>query len=132
MQRWKSVSDVKALGIVHAATGQLKLKISELMSTTKKTWEEVPRGAVKALNSYPRDARNGSAPSEVRDNLQVSFMLLDDRAKNAKHSAALTRRRVAKLEGAGAFRAPRPGLQAGVSGQLDYMYHNPKQLRTIF
>ena len=109
VQRYKSVGDVNALGLVDRAIQQLKLKISEILSTrADKTWVDVLPDAVKALNSYPKDVLHGAAPKEVLGNPQVRFMLLEDQAKNATHNTQLTKRRAAKLTETGAYREPLP------------------------
>ena len=102
---------MNALGIVDRAIQQLKLNISEMLSTNKdRTWVDALPDAVKALNSYPKDVLHGATPSEVRggEDPQVKFMLLEDQAKNAETNTALTKRRVAKLAETGAFRAALP------------------------
>ena len=69
VQRYKSVGDVNALGLVDRAIQQLKLKISEILSTrADKTWVDVLPDAVKALNSYPKDVLHGAAPKQVLGN----------------------------------------------------------------
>ena len=109
VQRYKSVGDVNALGLVDRAIQQLKLKISEILSTrADKTWVDVLPDAVKALNSYPKDVLHGAAPKEVLGNPQVRFMLLEDQAKNATHNTQLTKRRAAKLTQTGAYHEPLP------------------------
>ena len=108
-QRYKSIGDVNALGLVDRAIQQLKLKISEILSTrAAKTWVDVLPDAVAALNSYPKDVLHGAAPKDVRTDKQVNFMLLEDQAKNAETNMQLTRRRATKLTEAGGFRAPLP------------------------
>ena len=93
-QRYKSVGDVNALGLVDRAIQQVKVKISEILATREdKTWVDVLPEAVAALSSYPKDVLHGAAPKDVRGDPQVKFMLPEDQAKNAETNTQLTRKR---------------------------------------
>ena len=131
-QRYKSVGDVNALGLVDRAIQQLKLKMSEILSTrAEKTWVDVLQDAVKALNSYPKDVLHGAAPTEVQNVPKVRFMLLEDQAKNAETNTKLTQRRTAKLTAEGGFRAPLPESTSKFKRGAQATYGEVKQVASI-
>ena len=106
--RFKAVGDVNALGIIDAAIQKLKIKIGELMAANDKgTWVEYLPKATEMLNKTPKpQLLHGAAPSEVRNDQQVRFMLLQDQANNIEHNRAQTAKRVDKLQETNSFRAP--------------------------
>ena len=130
--RYKSVGDVNALGLVDRAIQQLKLKMSEILSTNaEKTWVDVLPDAVKALNSYPKDVLHGAAPRQIRTDPQVRFMLLEDQAKNAETNTKLTQRRATKLTAEGGFRAPLPESTSKFKRGAQATYGEVKQVASI-
>ena len=130
--RYKSVGDINALGLVDRAIQQLKLKMSEILSTNaEKTWVDVLPDAVKALNSYPKDVLHGAAPRQIRTDPQVRFMLLEDQAKNAETNTKLTQRRAAKLTTEGGFRAPLPESTSKFKRGAQATYGEVKQVASI-
>ena len=132
VQRYKAVGDVNALGLVDRAIQQLKLKISEILSTREeKTWVDVLQVAVDALNHTPKDVLHGAAPTEAQNIPQVRFMLLEDQAKNAEKNTQLTRRRTAKLTSEGGFRAPLPESTSKFKRGAQATYGEVKQVANI-
>jgi hypothetical protein len=86
---------------------QLKKKLAELSSTTKRTWPDLLQQAVSALNATPKPGvLHGDSPEEVKDDPEVQFLLQQDQAKCFRHNTMLTEQRQARLESDGAFRAP--------------------------
>ncbi len=71
--------------------GLLKRKLAEMHATTKKSWAINLQAAVAALNSTPKPAvLHGDAPSEVKDNPKVTFMLMQDQARDLQHNKKIT------------------------------------------
>jgi hypothetical protein len=111
IQRFRSVGDINALGLVDRAIQQLRLKIAEMMAKSETgNLKDVLSYAVNALNDQRRtDVLHGARPEQVRGNPEIRFMLLEDQAENAEHNRNLTAKRVARLAAAGAYREPLPG-----------------------
>jgi len=151
-QRFKAVGDVNALGLVDRAVQTLKAKIAEISSRSRQTWPNLLQQAVSSVNSIPKPVLLGDAPEEVRDDDEVVFQLLQQQARNFKHNQQLTEKRQAKLQDAGAFRAPLPGstskfkrgfqatygdvqrvqsVRGGTVTATDGSRHSVKQVRTV-
>ena len=91
VQKFKDAGDLNALGLLDRQIGLLKRKLAEMHSTTKKSWAINLQAAVAALNSTPKPAvLHGDAPAEVKDNPKVTFMLMQDQARDLQHNKKIT------------------------------------------
>ncbi len=122
-QAYKAVGDVNAIGVVDRAIQTLKRKLAELAAKTGRSWPSLLQQAVRSINDTPKPGvLHGDAPSEVRDDADVQFLLLQDQARALQHNKKLTARRQDNLEDTGTFRAPLPEstskIQAGLPGHL--------------
>ena len=102
-----------------------------MMATQEGSWQKLLGKAVKAINDTPKPVLHHEAPSEVLDNPEVSFMLLQDNARALRHNAQLLQSRKARLEGAGAMRAPLPEASKDFKRGHVATYGNVKQLTEI-
>ncbi len=94
VQKFKDAGDLNALGLLDRQIGLLKRKVAEMHATTKKIWAISLQAAVAALNSTPKPAvLHGDAPAEVKDNPKVTFMLMQDQARDLQHNKKTQRRR---------------------------------------
>ncbi len=131
-QSFKAVGDVNAIGVVDRAIQTLKKKLAELAARTGRSWSSLLQQAVGALNDTPKPGvLHGDAPSEVRDDDEVRFMLLQDQARALQHNKKLTERRQDKLEEAGAFRAPLPESTSKFKRGFQATYGDAKQVASV-
>jgi len=131
-QRFKAVGDMNALGVVDRAIQSIKQIIARMMVTSDgESWVDVLPRATKAYNETPKGPLHGSAPSEVRGNPQVTFMLLQDNAQKAAHNERLKDKRVAALQDAGAFRAPLPEATSKFRRSFQPTYGDLKEVRSV-
>ena len=67
VQRFRSVGDINALGLVDRAIQQLRLKIAEMMARSESgDWKEVLQYAVNALNNQRKtDVLHGARQTQV-------------------------------------------------------------------
>ena len=99
-----------SIAIVDRAVGSLKLTLAKMMATRSGSWRAMLQDAVEALNKQPKAVLHHQAPEQVSSDDQVTFMLLQDNARNLLHNKALNERRTKALQDAGSFRAPAQGL----------------------
>ena len=93
---------------------------------------EQPLGASCAgINDTPKPVLHGDAPSEVRDDDDVNFMLQQDQARNLQHNKKLTARRQHALEDAGSFRVPLPDSTSKFKRGFQATYGEVKQKASI-
>ena len=78
-QRFRSVGDINALGLVDRVIQQFRLKIAKMMARSETAdWKEVLPYAVNALNNQRKtDVLHGAKPTQVRHNPEIRFMLLE-------------------------------------------------------
>jgi len=98
-----------SIAIVDRAIQSLKLTVAKMMATQEGSWQKMLGRAVKAINDTPKAVLHHEAPSDVIDNDDVSFMLLQDNARALRHNSQLLQTRKTRLEEAGAMRAPLQG-----------------------
>jgi hypothetical protein len=97
-----------AIAVVDRSIQSLKKTLARIMATQEGSWQKLLAQAVKAINNTPKEVLHHEAPADVLDNPEVSFMLLQDNARALRHNAELLKTRTARLEEAGAMRAPLP------------------------
>ena len=91
VQKFKDAGDLNALGLLDRQIGLLKRKLAEMHATSKKSWAINLQAAVAALNGTPKPAvLHGDAPAEVKDNPKVTFMLMQDQARDLQHNKKVT------------------------------------------
>ncbi len=79
------------MGLLDRQIALLKRKLAEMHATTKKSWAVNLQAAVTALNSTPKPAiLHWDAPSEVKENPKVTFMLMQDQARDLQHNKKVT------------------------------------------
>jgi len=101
----KPKGDRNALAVNDRTMQTLKQDLAQKVGQTGKGWANHLGQVTKEYNERSNSAVHG-APNEVgKENIQT-FMVLQDNAHKFQHNAAVTQRRVAALESAGAFRAP--------------------------
>jgi hypothetical protein len=103
--RVKDPDDVNALGVIDRAIGILKKRLAQESARTKKSWPALLQGVVGAMNKTPKEVLHGAAPEEIRNDPEVTFMLMQEQARAIQHNVRLGERRAGALEG-GHFRAP--------------------------
>ena len=131
-QVFKAVGDVSAIGVVDRAIQTLKRKLAELAGRTGRSWPSLLQQAVGAINDTPKPGvLHGDAPSEVRDDDEVRFMLLQDQARALQHNKKLTARRQDNLEDAGGFRAPLPDSTSKFKRGFQATYGDVKQVANV-
>mgnify|MGYP000606486524 FL=1 len=99
-----------SIAVIDRAVGSLKLTLAKMMATRSGSWRTMLQDAVEALNKQPKAVLHNETPEQVSSNDQVSFMLLQDGARNLLKNKALNERRTKALQDAGSFRAPAEGL----------------------
>jgi transposase InsO family protein len=105
VQKFKEVGDLNALGLLDRQIGLLKRRLAEMHATNGKSWAVNLQAAVAGLNKTPKpDVLHGAAPEEVRDDPEVTFMLMQDQARAMQHNRTITKQKSAQLQEAGAFR----------------------------
>ncbi len=130
-QKFKEVGDVNGIGVIDKAIQSLKQRLSQL-ATDGGTWASVLPRAIAGINNTPKSAvLHGAAPKEVRGNVDVRFMLLQDQAKNMQHNMALTKRREASVEDTGSFRAPLPESTGKFKRSYQATYGEPRQVASV-
>ena len=98
VQKFKDGGDLNALGLLDRQIGLLKRKLTELHTSTGKSWGANLQFAVKALNNTPKpDVLHGAAPAEVRGDPETTFMLLQDQARGIQINKKLTEKRTAAV-----------------------------------
>ena len=131
VQKFKDQGDLNALGLVDRQIGLLKRKLAEMHATTKKSWAVNLPAAVKALNDTPKpDVLHGAAPQEVREDPEVTFMLMQDQARAIQHNQKnVDRKKAALAESGGAFR---PQVALGkFKRNFQATYGDPQQMRKV-
>jgi hypothetical protein len=130
-QRYKAVGDVNAIGVVDRTIQTLKRKLAELAGARARPWSAILDQAVQGMNDTPKPVLHGDAPSEVRGDDDVSFMLQQDQARSLQHNKKLTARRQNTLEDAGGFRAPLPDSTSKFKRGFQATYGDVKQMASI-
>ena len=131
-QAFKSVGDVNALGAIDRTIQTLKRKLAELAGSTGRSWPSLLQQAVSALNSTPKPGvLHGAAPTAVRTDPKVRFLLLQDQARALEHNMELTAKRQDKLEEAGGFRAPLPDSTSKFKRGFQATYGDVKQVASV-
>ncbi len=131
-QAFKSVGDVNALGVIDRAIQTLKRKLAELAGSTGRSWPSLLQQAVSALNSTPKPGvLHGAAPTAVRKDPDIRFMLLQDQARALEHNKKLTAKRQDNLEDAGGFRAPLPDSTSKFKRGFQATYGDVKQVASV-
>ena len=93
--------------------------------------EYLPK-AVQALNDTPKpQLLHGAAPSEVKGDAQVRFMLLQDQAKNIEQNRKQTEKRVDKLQETQSFRAPLPESTSKFKRSFQATFGGVRQVASI-
>jgi hypothetical protein len=131
VQKFKDTGDLNALGLVDRQIGLLKRKLAEMHATTKKSWAINLPLAAKALNDTPKpDVLHGAAPQEVREDPEVTFMLMQDQARAIQHNQKnVDRKKAALAESGGAFR---PQVALGkFKRNCQATYGDPQQMRKV-
>ncbi len=132
MQKFKERGDLNALGLMDRQIGLLKRKLAEMHATTKKSWAVNLQDAVKALNNTPKPGvLHGAAPQDVREDPEVTFMLMQDQARAIETNAKNAERKTAALlqEGGGTFR---PQVALGkFKRNFQATYGDPKEVRSV-
>jgi len=105
---WKSKGNASPNDIAvldRAIQGVRKDIASRLLESPDKQWSDVLNASLvahnRSINSALRDA-----PADVAKEPILQFLLLSDNAKKIQHNNALAKKRVAKVQQAGAFRRP--------------------------
>ena len=105
---WKSKGNASPNDIAvldRAIQGVRKDIASRLIESPNKQWSDVLNASLvahnRSINSAVRDA-----PADVAKEPILQFLLLSDNAKKLSHNNALAKKRVAKVQEAGAFRRP--------------------------
>lgn len=108
VQKFKDPLDLNSMGLLDRNGGLLKKKLMELHNANNNTWATNLPAALKALNSTPRPGvLHGAAPSDVLNEPEVEFMLLQDQARALAENHRQTRKKTQALNDAGGvFRAP--------------------------
>ncbi len=131
-QVFKAVGDVNAIGVVDRAIQTLKRKLAELAAKTGRSWPSLLQQAVKSINGTPKPGvLHGDAPSEVRDDVDVQFLLLQDQARGLQHNKKLTAKRQDNLEDTGTFRAPLPESTSKFKRGFQATYGDVKQVANV-
>ena len=130
-QRFKAVGDVNAIGVVDRAIQTLKRKLAELAAKLGSPWSSLLDRAVQGLNDTPKPVLHGDAPSEVRGDDEVGFMLQQDQARSIQHNKKLTTRRQTALEDAGGFRVPLPDSTSKFKRGFQATYGDVKQMADV-
>jgi hypothetical protein len=121
-----------SIAVVDRAVGSLKLTLAKMMATRSGSWRSMLQDAVEALNKQPKAVLHNETPEQVSSNEQVTFMLLQDGARNLVKNKALQERRTRDLQAAGAFRAPAEGLgRKTFKRGTDPSYGEKKTLQAI-
>jgi len=116
--------------LLQSAPSQKKT-LAKLMATQEGSWQKSLGKAVKAINDTPKEVLLHEAHSEVLDNPEVNFMLLQGNARTLRHNALLLNTRKAHLEEAGAMREPLPAAGESFKRGHEAAYREVKQLRRI-
>ena len=132
-QRFKAVGDQNALGVVDKAIQSIKQTIARMTADDANTdsWVDVLPKATAAYNRTPKAPLHGAAPKEVRDEPEVTFMLLQDNARKLAHNEQLKDKRVAALREAGAYREPLPEATSKFKRSFQPTYGPAKQPANI-
>ena len=131
VQKFKDTSDLNALGLIDRQIGLLKRKLAEMYATTKKSWAINLQAAVKALNDTPKpDVLHGAAPQEVREDPEVTFMLMQDQARAIQHNQRNVERKTAALQEAGGSFRPQVAL-GKFKRNFQATYGDPLQMRRV-
>ena len=87
---------------------------------------------MSSLNKTPKTGiLHGAAPTEVRDDPAVHFMMLQDQEKNMKHNTALGDRRTTALSQTDTFRAPLPGSTGKFKRSFHATYGDPLSVASV-
>ena len=108
IHRTKVNGEINSISVVDRRMQDLKRMLGKDAGQTNQKfydWQSKLASAVHALNDNPSSAVHGAPDDVGKDNIQ-SFMVMQDNANKFAHNQALTEKRKAALEAAGAYRPP--------------------------
>ena len=113
VRRTKEVSDVNALSVVDRAIQTLKRRLSQSLADKKAPWPSRVAQIVDQYNSTVHPATRDEPEDFNKPGHKVKrFLAEQDNAEALAHNQKLLEKRTKRLEGDGAYRAPKGGVKA--------------------
>jgi hypothetical protein len=102
--------DVNSIAVLDRCVQDIKQRLSRILARTRKGDEKIKlTQAIQAHNNSINAIIHGT-PNEVGKNPDLVFMNLVDNAAKFEHNKKVLQHRTTKLQAAGAFRQPLPGV----------------------
>ena len=105
VHRQKRPEDRNATAVVDRTIQTLKKDLAGEVARRGGKWDDHVADATEAYNARPHEAVH-AAPEDVETQPATQFRVLQDNAEKFQHNKQLTEGRQARLQQAGAFRAP--------------------------
>ena len=105
VHRQKRPEDRNATAVVDRTIQTLKKDLAGEVARRGGKWDDHVADATEAYNARPHEAVH-AAPKDVETQPATQFRVLQDNAEKFQHNKQLTEGRQARLQQAGAFRAP--------------------------